>query len=686
VRCWRSIASAGGIVACAGAIVVVGALHVVPGPSRERAAIVSQLVVADDGGLLRGYLASDGRWRLTARLEDVPSHYLDALIAYEDRRFYYHFGVDPVALARVVAQLVRHGRIVSGASTLTMQVVRLLNPGYTGFRGKIMQLVGAIRLERDLTKRDILELYLTLAPFGGNIEGVRAASLFYFGKEPHSLTLNESALLVGIAQAPTRRRPDRHPLAAAEARDRVLARVASGVAREDSSGTSQTSLVASWPLLAPHFADRVRQLEPPATTVRTTINRQLQVSIEQMVRDSLHSWPSEVNAAALVIRNSDCAVRAYVGSGDFLSHDNAGQFDHVQALRSPGSTLKPMIYGLGFEALIIHPSTIVTDRPVNFDGYAPQNFNEDYQGDMTVREALIKSVNTTAVTVLARIGPRILLTRMRSGGVPIQISEPDTSAGLAVALGGGSMTLEALARVYAAIANQGIARPLKMLASASDERGSSWLLKRDVAWALTDILAEVPPPNGFGQRHSGDGGRRIAYKTGTSFGYRDAWAIGFDRDHTIAVWVGRSDAAPNPGAMGITTAAPLMYRIFDLLPTPRGDVAGAAPIGSIFASRTNIPIRLQRLRDARDQHQEHPLRILFPRKGAMIATETDGNGKPFIPLIADGGSPPYFWFLDGTSLPESDPKIRWRPAGPGSVSAALMDSKGEMTSVEFWVR
>jgi penicillin-binding protein 1C len=419
--------------------------------------------------------------------------------------------------------------------------------------------------------------------------------------------------------------------------------------------------------------------------IHTPINADLQATVNTLIHESLQSWPAAVNAAVLVIRNSDNAVRAYVGGGDFLARENAGQFDHVRALRSPGSALKPMIYGLGFEALVIHPHTIVADRPVNFGGYAPQNFNEDYQGEMTVRDALINSINTTAVAVLARITPEVLLTRLRNAGLAVHVNTTDALAGLAVALGGGGMTLESLTQLYAGIANHGIVRPLKMLvADAKTEQRR--LLAPDVAWALTDILAEVPPPPAFVPRRSGDGGRRIAYKTGTSFGYRDAWAIGFDWDHTVGVWVGRSDASPNPGAMGITTAAPLLYRIFDVLPSPGSDVAGTRPAASVLANRINIPSRLQRFANAPNQRDHRALRIVFPRSGSTVGAEKDGDGTLFVPLVADGGSAPYFWFVDGASVAESDLKIRWHPGGPGGVSATVMDSNGEMSSVEFWIR
>lgn len=663
-------------------IVLIAVTSQVPVPSFDRAADVSRLVLAADRQVLRAYLASDGRWRFAVEPEEVSKSYLDALLAYEDRRFYHHSGVDFLAMGRIAWNLARHGRAISGGSTLTMQVVRLLGPGMPGLRGKFVQVLRALRLEQALSKREILKLYLMLAPFGGNIEGVRAASLFYFGKEPKYLSVEEGALLVAIAQSPTRRRPERSLLAAVEGRDRVLARLPG---RCFSSGECVTPApiklaISSRRLLAPHFADRVRKLSSKAE-ILTTVDATLQARLEDVVREALKTWPADVNAAVLVVRNSDSSVLAYIGASDFFGTENSGQFDHVQAFRSPGSALKPMIYGLGFEALVIHPSTIIADKPVNFSGYAPQNFNEDYQGEMTVRDALIKSINTTAVGVLARITPSVLLTRLRSVDIPIRVSDTDASAGLAVALGGGGITLQDLTRIFAGISNQGRVRPLRMLAEEA-VTASRKLLDENAAWAVADILGDMPPPPGFARRQIKGEGRRIAYKTGTSFGYRDAWAVGFDHDHTVGVWLGRSDGTPNPGALGLTAAAPILYRSFDLLPTPQSDVTGSPRPDNVFAIRVPPP-RLSRFPNGLDAQKDHLLRIIFPGNRASIVVQRDGDGAGFVPLIADGGEPPYFWFVDGTLLPDADAKIRWHPAKLGPVSATLMDSRGAIAEVEF---
>ncbi len=687
MRFLRNVLLVGAALFCAGVVAFAIAVELYPVPSRERAASISQLVLAEDGQILRCYLTSDGKWRLTVSPAEVSRDYLDTLIAYEDRRFYQHGGVDIFALMRVAVQTVRYGRVVSGGSTLTKQVVRLLNPGMDGVRGKVMQILGAIRIERTLSKREILQIYLTLAPFGGNVEGVRTASLFFYGKEPSALNSRESAVLVAVAQSPSRRRPDRHPTAAVEAGDRISARLAGrGPAGSRDNGRQEISFVNWRPFIAPHFADRVRLIERKQSTITTTVDASLQLQVEQILQQALSAWPNEVNGAVLVLRNSDSAVRAYFGGSEFFAREVAGQFDHVRAVRSPGSTLKPMIYGLGFEAEVIHPSTIVTDAPININGYAPQNFNEEYQGDMTVRDALIKSINTIAVAVLARVAPLTLLTRLRSSDLTIQIEDTDASAGLAIALGGGGLTLESLTRLYAGIAGSGYVRPLKML-NAPSEGGGKRLLDPAAAWALRNILADAPPPNGFAQRRSMDGGRRVAYKTGTSYGYRDAWAIGFDQAHTIGVWLGRSDGAPVPGAMGITAAAPLLFRIFDTLPTPQGDVAGSAPRNSILTHRANLPRRLERWGGAsRDRQAQHPLRIISPRGGAVIAAELDGDGAIVISLVAYGGNPPYFWFVDDKLLTSSDSRVRWRSEATVPISATLMDSSGLTNTIDFTIR
>ncbi len=697
-----------------------------------RAADTSPLVLAEHGSVLRAYLTGDQKWRLRTRIADVPKSYLDALVAFEDRRFWQHWGVDPWALLRAGVQVATTRGRAAGASTLSMQVARLLRTGdqgrfgeQRGLTGKLGQIADAIALEWRLSKPEILDLYLTLAPLGSNIEGVRAASLIYLGREPASIEPHEAALLIAIAQSPARRRPDRHPEAARIGRDRVLARAIATGAIEPAWGRRiGAAITVSGPTpqrLAAQFADRLvaglsvfaenpkvsgprtergvpgrsaRPDQPRSSDIPTRIDAALQARTETLARQSLVSWPAEMNSAVLVVRNADCAVRAYVGGADYLDADNAGQFDHVRAVRSPGSTLKPLIYGLAFEDLAVHPLTVITDQPVQFEGYAPRNFHEGYQGDMTVREALIRSINTSAVTVLSRVGPPRLLARLRTAGIAIRTGDADSAAGLAIGLGGGGMSLEGLVRLFSGLARGGIACGADLLNGAYSGDQAA-ILDPAAAWAVADILADVPPPAGFSARRTSDGGRRIGYKTGTSYGFRDTWSVGFDAAHTVGVWLGRSDGAPTLGATGAGTAAPLMARVFDLLPAPSRDAAGPSPAGHVLARTTDLPERLRQFggpaRLSADvgpgsaPGNAHGLRILFPRDAGTVSADA-ANAGGTIPLVAAGGAPPYYWYVDGRPIDSDGQRARWQPPGSGQVTAMVVDGRGEQIEVSFWVK
>ena len=647
-------------------------------------------VVADaEGQVLRAFLAQDGRWRLLTRPEDVPKPYLDMLLAYEDQRFYSHHGVDARSLARAALQALWYGHAVSGASTLTMQVVRLLEPQPSGFMGKLRQMILARQLEQRLSKRQILTLYLTLAPFGGNIEGVRAASLAYFHKEPPKLTAAEAAMLVALPQAPEARRPDRNPDVAARVWRRVTARmVQQGVIEEAALGPligPPTADRAEIAFAAPHLAERLLRQEPGRRLIATLIDGPLQRRVESILADAVRSTPGEVNAAALVVRNRDLAVLAYAGGADYRSLTRSGSIDLTAAVRSPGSALKPFIYGMGFERRIIHPETVLTDAPVQFGTYEPENFSGQYAGDMTVRDALVRSINTAAVSVLDRIGPAAFMTRLRNAGAPIRITDTDRDAGLAIGLGGGGITLTDLAMLYAGLANGGEVRDLR-LRPTDPLSPPRQLLSDEAAWAVTDILADGMPPPGFARRAAADGSRRIAYKTGTSFGFRDAWAAGYDGLSTVVVWVGRPDGQPNVGAYGATAAAPLLFRIFDALPVPGGDVAGEPPSGTILAARNGLPDRLQRLDAGPLEASRQKLRILFPQKDATLAF-TGAGGKGSLPLEVQGGTAPYVWIANDRPVggPTYDARTPWQPPGRGSSRITVLDAAGRRDSVDVWI-
>ncbi|HZN27804.1 MAG TPA: penicillin-binding protein 1C, partial [Xanthobacteraceae bacterium] len=400
------VVSAATVAALAGALCWVVALG--PAPLGEGLAF-STRVVDRNGNLLRPYTTPEGRWRLPATRENVDPRFLAMLLAYEDRRFNAHHGVDPLALGRAFSQLLGNGRVVSGASTLTMQVARLLEPrAERTFAAKLRQMVRAVEIERSLSKDEILALYLSLAPYGGNLEGVRAAALAYFGKEPRRLTLGEAALLVALPQSPEQRRPDRSIEAARNARDRVLDRVAAaGAVPLDEVARAKHEPVPDgrrpMPMLAPHAADAVVAAVPDRDLHRLTIDATLQKNLEELARERASALGPDVSVAILAVDHATGEVHARVASADYFDIRRAGQVDMTLALRSPGSTLKPFIYGLGFEDGFIHPESLIDDRAVRYGGYAPENFDLTFQGTVTVRRALQLSLNVPAVAVLDKV-------------------------------------------------------------------------------------------------------------------------------------------------------------------------------------------------------------------------------------------------------------------------------------------
>ncbi len=390
---------------------------------------LSHVVLDRNGRLLRAYATKEGRWRLPATVADVDPRFLKLLFSYEDKRFYEHHGVDPLAMGRAAFQLVTQGHIVSGASTLTMQVARLLEPReHRSFGAKLRQMTRALELEHALSKKQILALYLTMAPYGGNLEGIRAASLAYFGKEPKRLSLAESALLVALPQSPETRRPDRYPARARAARDRVLARaVAQGVLPKDEIARAEAEPVPharkAMPAFAPHSADHIVALEPDTRIHRLTIDRMLQAKLERLARERARALGPRISVAILAVDNATGEVRARVASSDYFDMRRAGQVDMTQALRSPGSTLKPFIYGIGFEDGLIHPETLIDDRPVRYGSYMPENFDLTFQGTVTVRRALQLSLNVPAIAVLNRVGVNRLSARLTQAGADAGVAE-----------------------------------------------------------------------------------------------------------------------------------------------------------------------------------------------------------------------------------------------------------------------
>lgn len=663
----------------------------------ENAKAVSVTVVDRDDRLLRAFTTTDGMWRLPIDPRDVDPHYLKMLFAFEDKRFYVHHGVDSKAVVRAALQMLRHGRIVSGGSTLTMQVARLLDGRHERTAsGKLRQMARAIELERALSKREILKLYLRLAPFGGNLEGVRAASLAYFGKEPKHLSLGECALLVALPQSPEVRRLDRNPKAALRARNRVLDRAVAAhvitiAEAERAKAERIPSMRYTFPVLAPHLSESEVAAHPAESVIKLTLDRNLQASLEQLAQDHARLIGDNVSTAIIVANHQTGEILAEVGSADYFDKDRQGAVDMATAVRSPGSTLKPFIYGLAFEAGLAHPETLIEDRPVRFGTYAPKNFDEGYHGTVSIREALEQSFNVPAVRVLARVGPGKLVGRFRRAGVEARF--PDKSEPtLAMALGGTGLTLEDMTQLYAALARGGDSI---MLTHRWSERGKVWatshlkplvnahrLMSPLAAWYVTDILKDAPPPL------NAKGGR-FAYKTGTSYGYRDAWAIGYDGKYVVAAWVGRPDNSSIPGLVGRSAAAPMLFDAFERVPGGRTPLRGA-PANAIRATNAELPAPLKRWRDPGDdpasgKFLEPPVLISFPPDQSEIA-ESDLDGDPLI-LKADGGALPLTWLVDGKPIP-SDAHTReatWQPT-EGFAKLTVIDANGRTDRSAIRVR
>ena len=631
------------------------------------------------GKLLRAYTVADGRWRLKVRESAVDPGFIAMLIAYEDKRFYDHSGVDLIATARAAGQALWNGRVVSGASTLTMQVARLLEDGSTGqVKGKLRQMRLAWALERRLTKGEILEVYLNRAPYGGNLEGIRAATRAYFGKDPRRLTPAEAALLVALPQSPERRRPDLHRGVAEEARNRVLERVTGqALAREDAEAArfdpvpgQRRALVQ----LAPHMADRALREDPAAGQHRLTLSRDVQLAMEGLAREAIREKDKALSVAILVADHQSGEILASVGSPRYRQGRGQGFVDMTRAVRSPGSTLKPLVYGLAFDQGLAHPETLMEDKPTVFGDYAPQNFDGQYRGTVKLREALQMSLNIPVVALSEALGPARLMAHLERAGAKPKLASG--APGLAVSLGGVGVTLEDLVRLYAALGQGGQRVDLHWRAGGAGESRGAEVLSNVAAWQVGDILRGMPAPQG--SERSG-----LAYKTGTSYGHRDAWAIGYDGTHVIGVWFGRPDGTPVPGVFGGDLAAPILFEAFGRL-KPALDPAPPPPPETLLVETARLPKPLQRFRSrtAVFEEEEGAPRIAFPPNGARIEAQA---GRIFARVREGEG--PFTWLADGKPvvIASRGPEAVIEGLGRGYVTLSVIDAKGRASRAAVFI-
>jgi penicillin-binding protein 1C len=661
-------------------------------PPLPSASDVSTVVSDRQGRLLRAFALPKGLWRLPVTADQVDAKFIQLLMAYEDKRFQTHRGVDPLAMLRALGQALTRGEIVSGGSTLTMQLARLLEgpQGHT-LLAKARQMVRALQIERRLDKRQILDLYLTHAPYGGNVEGIRAAALTWFGKEPLRLTLAEAALLVALPQLPERRRPDRDAAQAFGSRNRVLARaLAAGVIDADDCARAMAQPIPpvrqQLPIHAAHLAQEAQRRAPLVKSHRLTIDRDIEAAFEQVAAERVRLLGRQHSVAMVLADATTGEVLAYVGSGGLFDREHAGEIDMASAIRSPGSALKPLIYGLAFEQGIVHPETLIEDRPVSIRGYRPANFDMTYQGDVTVRTALQLSLNVPAIRLLDAVGPQLLASRLRLAGVDY-VLPGDAAPGLPIGLGGLGLTLLDLAELYTIFPNRGRVAVLGtgLPQSAPPQGAGRDIIGPASAWYVSDILAGVAPPEGAAWQG-------FAYKTGTSFGFRDSWAVGFDGRHVLAVWTGRPDGSPSPGMTGRLSAAPILFEAWAraglaIVPLP------AAPSSVLRSTAADLPEGLRRFKAPDDDRlvgagPEASPAIVFPPDGARVDLGF-ASGGPVSPLEMkmQGGRAPFQWLVNGKPLPGGQRRrnLFWQPDGQGFSTLTVIDAKGRSARVSVFV-
>ncbi|MES2034552.1 MAG: penicillin-binding protein 1C [Pseudomonadota bacterium] len=670
-----------GLIAFLGIQVLVVGLDALLPPDLSRAERSSPVTLDRRGAWLRALPVENGRWRIRADLKRTDPSFVRRVIAIEDARFSQHPGVDVRAVARAGGQALVRGRVVSGASTLSMQTARLLEPRPRTLGAKLIEMLRAVQIEARYSKRDLLALYLTLAPYGGNLEGVRAASLSWFGHEPETLTLGEQALLIALPQAPEGRRPDRFPAQARRARDLVLDRMAeAGLATRAAADEARTEPLPGvrerFPSLAWHAAGELARRAPLSqATVHSTIDAALQARLEPLAAAYARQQGPEATSAILVVEIETRAVRGLVGSGGL--ERPGGWIDMTTALRSPGSALKPFVYAFAFDDGVAAPDTQIEDVATRFADYQPENFDRVFRGKVTAREALSHSLNVPAVAMMERVGPANFLARLEAADVRLVRPQAQTKApGLALALGGEGITLRDLAVLYAALGDDGVAKPLawteEQAARRERQRGTR-LVRPEAARQVLDILREAPAPKGRIPSALTRGGPAMAYKTGTSYGFRDAVAAGVVGGYVIIVWTGRADGGARGGLTGREAALPMLFDAADVLAAPAAAAPRIDPRGA--------PAALATLRKT-----DTGPNLIFPPNGATVQVEAFGPASRGLVLAAGGEG--LTWYIEGAPLPVDAVSGRtiWRPAAPGFYEVAVIDGQGREARSKVRVR
>jgi penicillin-binding protein 1C len=533
----------------------------------------STLVTDADGTLLHAFLSTDEKWRMFVELKEITPTLRKAILAKEDKYFQYHFGVNPVAICRAAFNNITKKRRTSGASTITMQVVRMLNPDERTYFNKITEILRAIQLEIFYSKDEILQMYLNLVPYGSNIEGIKSASYLYFQKSPDRLSLAEVTTLAIIPNRPTSLKlGSKNPLIVEE-RNKWLKRFQQSQLfdNQDISSALQEPLTVfrhEAPKNAPHLSLRLKKQFSDEAIIRSSVKQATQAKVEQMVANYVNRTRAMNinNAAVLVINNETMQVEAYIGSAGFNDRLDGGQVDGVQAIRSPGSALKPLLYATAFDKGIITPKNIINDVPTNFNGFEPENFDRKFNGKVSVEFALANSLNIPAVKIVRDLGKKDLIEQLKKADFQT-VKKQEKDLGLSIVLGGCGVTLEEMTQLYAAFANDGNWQKANMLNNELGNKkiNNTSILSPSATYLITEILAQIKRPdlpNNFAYTYRLP---KIAWKTGTSFGRRDAWSIGYNKKYTVGVWVGNFSGEGVPELSGAEIATPLLFQIFNTI-------------------------------------------------------------------------------------------------------------------------
>ncbi len=661
------------------------ALDIALPPPLQRAQVVSPVVTDRNGEWLMAFTTPDGRWRLAARLDEIDPVFRRRLVALEDRRFYFHPGVDPISLVRATVSYARSGRVTQGGSTITMQLARLLEPRPRTIGSKLIEIVRALQIERRWSKREILAAYLTLAPYGGNLEGVRAASRAYFGRDPQWLEDHEMALLAALPQAPEARRPDRRPQAARAGRDEVIGKfVRMGLMSAQHGAEAREAPLPSrqpFPFSAPHLSARLAADHRGQAVIASTLDGGMQRSFEALARAHAQQIERDATIAILVVEIDGRRVRASVGGAGL--ERAGGYIDMTRAVRSPGSALKPFLYAIAFDDGVAAPETLVLDAPRRFSGYMPENFDRRFHGEVRLEEALQHSLNLPAVATLDRIGAaRFEAALAGAGARPRLPPGARTEAGLALALGGVGVTLDEMVTLYATLGGEGRSRAIVETDEPRFDPAQRFV-RAETAARVVDILARSPTPDGRAPAALAVGAPRIGYKTGTSYGFRDAWAFGIGGGYAIGVWVGRPDGAPRPGATGRAAALPILYEAFDRIGVRE------APLGEPASAARHQPAPgIARLETRRDEGRENGPTILFPPANAEVLVLDYTERGRGLSLSATGGRAPFTWYAEGVRVPTEDTSGRaiWRPSAPGFHEVTVVDADGRSAHARVRIR